>query len=62
MKSLINFHKTPLYIAVEKGDFEIVQILLSHPKIDINLQSVLYVNISNSIQIPINHYIQKYCF
>lgn len=38
---LNNFHKTPLYIAVEKRHSEIVQLLLGCPTIDVNMISIL---------------------
>ena len=31
---------TALHVAAEKGNAEIVRLLLSHPKIDINFQSI----------------------
>lgn len=34
------FNKTSLHIAVEKGNIEIVELLLKHPRIDINSQSI----------------------
>ena len=41
IKFLLYYYKTALYIAVEKRNVEIVKLLLKHPKININLKSVL---------------------
>ena len=43
-------NKTALYIAVEKGNFEIVKLLLSLPEIDINIKSIKTINILNTIK------------
>ena len=41
----INFiNKTPLHEAIEKGNIEIVELLLKMPKIDFNFQLVLIQN------------------
>lgn len=40
MTFLSFFHKNALYIAAEKGDIEMIKLLLSNPKVDINFQSV----------------------
>ena len=42
IKFKITFYKTALHIAVEKENVEIVQLLLSHDKIDINIQYISY--------------------
>lgn len=34
-------YKTPLFIAVENNNLEIAQLLLYHPKIDVNMKSIL---------------------
>lgn len=34
------FYKTPLNIAVKKGNIEIIQLLLQNQKIDINFKSI----------------------
>ena len=34
---------TPLYLACARGYFEIVKLLLSHPKIDINKSNLYYL-------------------
>lgn len=39
---MIILNKTALHYAVRKGDFEIVQLLLKHPKIDINAKSIFF--------------------
>lgn len=41
----ISFYKTPLMIAIEKENIEIIQILLANPKLDVNLQFILSINI-----------------
>lgn len=40
MKFKFCFHFTPLCYAVEKNDFEIVELLLSCEKLDVNLKSI----------------------
>lgn len=34
------FNKTALHVAVENNHLEIVRILLSHPKIDVNIKYI----------------------
>lgn len=34
---LICFNRTPLHSASERGDFQALNILLAHPKIDVNI-------------------------
>ena len=34
------FHKAPLHLAVEKGNVEIVQMLLQYKNIDVNVLSI----------------------
>lgn len=41
MKSYYLFDKTPLYLAVEKGNLEMVKLLLSNKKIKVNLTCIL---------------------
>lgn len=41
IKLVFNFQTTALYDAVEKGSFEIVQLLLAHENIHLNTQSIL---------------------
>ena len=41
MKFIFDFKKTPLCIAVENQNFEIVQLLLNNDKLDVNLASIL---------------------
>lgn len=48
MKFIKYFQKTPLYAAIEKGNLEIVQLLLARPELDINLKSI-YFTILNGI-------------
>lgn len=38
MTFLFKFHKTPLTLAIEKGNKEILEILLQHPVIDVNVK------------------------
>ena len=40
-------HKTALHIAVEKGNVEIVKLLLSNEELDINAMYILITNIYN---------------
>ena len=40
MKLYFFFHKAPLYIAVEKAKIEIIKLLLSCNKLDINLLNI----------------------
>ena len=42
MKFHFNFHTTALSCAVERGDPEIVSILLDHQEIDVNAKMVKY--------------------
>lgn len=37
----IIFNKTPLYIAVEKGNRDIVQLLIANENIDVNIANIL---------------------
>ena len=37
------FHKTPLHIAIEKENEKIVELLLSNPKIDLNIKSIFKI-------------------
>lgn len=43
MKFLIKFQKTALNIAVENGDSEIVQLLLSNEKTDLNSVDTIFL-------------------
>ena len=38
------FYKTPLYEAIEQGNFEIVQLLLARQDINVNLESIFIKN------------------
>lgn len=40
MKFEFVFYKTALHMAIEKGNVEIVQILLANGKVDVNLLSI----------------------
>lgn len=44
-----DWNKTPLYIAAEKGNSEIVKLLLSMPDIDINAKSIFITKIIYAI-------------
>lgn len=37
------FHKVYLHLAIEKGNLEIIKLLLSHPKIKVNYLSILLI-------------------
>ena len=50
MKFWIYFQKTPLHLAVEKENADIVRLLLSHPKIDVNTKSIKINYFLNIIQ------------
>ena len=41
MKLSLDFQSTALNIAVERGNSEIIQLLLSNPKIDVNYPNIL---------------------
>ena len=41
MKFVINIQKTALHMAIEKENIEIIKLLLSNPKIDVNLLFIL---------------------
>lgn len=41
--NLMNFHKTPLSVAIEKQNIEIIQLLLKSDKIDVNLKSIYII-------------------
>ena len=43
--NIIDFNKTALYLAVEKENIEIVKLLLTNDKLDINLGFILNYNI-----------------
>ena len=50
-KSIV-FHITPLNSAIERGNIEIINLLLNHPEIDINYKSIsiIFLNhISNNL-------------
>ena len=53
MKLWCNFYVTALFAAVEKGNVEIVKLLLSNDKIDVNAINILIIllfyKVSNSI-------------
>ena len=40
MKLIGIFQKTALHVAIEKGNIEIIRILLSNPKIDVNIKYI----------------------
>lgn len=42
-KILIYFYITPLYLAVDKENVDIVKQLIKHKKIDVNIKSVLMI-------------------
>ena len=46
---LLLFCKTALHIAVQKGNPEMVQLLLSRPEIDVNLSLILQKKYFNTI-------------
>lgn len=66
MKFLIfRFHKSPLYLAVEKENMDIIELLLSHPDIDVNFKNISNYILFNTIQITffstkfLNYYFEK---
>ena len=65
MKYVDIIYKTPLYIATEEGDSEIVKLLLSHSDIQVNNESILkhiiyFYIISKQISF-LCQYFNKYC-
>lgn len=44
MKFWCIFYKTALHVAAEEGHAEIIKLLLSNPKIDVNLLNILKIN------------------
>lgn len=42
MKFIHKYHETPLFIAVDKGNIEIVKLLLSCEKIDVNALNKIF--------------------
>ena len=62
--NIMEFSKTALYLAVEKENIEIVNILLSNDKLDINLGYILnifYIKFQNMAFNNIkNHIIQSH--
>lgn len=44
------FNTTPLSLAIETGSSEIVQLLLSHPKIDVNSKVLINKTVTNGNQ------------
>ena len=62
MKFLYNIiYKTALYLAVEKGNIEIVRLLLTNDKLDINLLNILNI-FSIKFGIISSNYIQNHIF
>lgn len=55
MKFIYLFNKTPLHIAIEKMNLPIVQLLLSNPKIDVNIKSIqnimIFILFQNNISL-----------
>lgn len=43
------FYSTPLHIASKKNNVEIVQLLLSHPEINVNVKSIFNIFLVNTI-------------
>lgn len=42
----IIIYKTPLHLAVENDNIEIVKMLLSHPQINVNLTAIFFYHFS----------------
>ena len=59
--NIIYFNKTALYLAVEKENIEIVKLLLTHNKLDINLGYILNI-IFIKFKIIFFNYIQNHIF
>lgn len=49
MKFMLIFYKTAFYTAVEKGNIEMIKILLSSDKIDANILNILNAILFNKI-------------
>lgn len=45
----INAYIAPIHLAVEKGNFEIVKLLISKQEIDVNIQLMISYLIANTI-------------
>lgn len=43
MRFNFNFYKTTLFIAVEKGNLEIVRLLLNQPELKVNEKSIFSI-------------------
>lgn len=55
----IKFYKTALTIAIERGNKEIVDLLLKHPNIDIYLELIYILIFSSNFNQYILNYILK---
>ena len=42
MKFILKYYETALYLAVEKGNIEIIKLLLENEKIDTNILNILF--------------------
>lgn len=49
MKYVFIFDKTPLFLAIEKENIEMIQLLLENKDIDVNKCSILTLSFFNSI-------------
>lgn len=47
------FYETPLYIAIENDNTEIVRLLLSHENINVNLTAILFILLNKVFTIKI---------
>lgn len=59
IKFKIDFNKTAFYLTVEKGNIEIIKLLLSYDKVDINIPYILNKIILIQFCIKFFNYIQK---
>lgn len=57
---ILVFNKSPLHISVEKGNQEILQLLLQRPDIDVNAKSIL-INFFYTIHTKFFNYVLKQC-
>ena len=59
---LIRFYKTALYLAIEKENIEIVKLLLTNNKLDINQRNILNIFFFIKFKILFFNVIQNHIF
>ena len=61
--NILLIYKTPLYLAVDKGNIEIIKLLLNNDKLDINFLNILnifYIKFKWYLSIKFHNHIFKY--